>query len=244
MAFPKVLLGTPLNNFKDSNLHINRQDYSVPNWFEHIEKLTYPTLTKYFVDNSTNIFYHEKIQAKGYDCDWVNARECSNKREVIAQSYNKIREKLLNSDNEYLMVIEMDNYPPYNVIEYLTAICEVHEFPIVCLPYFTGKAKDARILIEDIERQSTLKQNTRVLNGNEALRFMDGDIKRIYNAGMGCILIHRVVLEEIEFRYAGKNNKAYPDGLFAEDCYLRGLPIYLDTKYICKHHNLNWVYKN
>lgn len=242
VMFPPVLLGSPIHNSKDSNLHIYRDDYVVPNWFDHIANFSYPNLKKIFFDNSRDKKYHKIIRRRGYDCRHINPR---GKRavDVIAECYNKIRSRAIYIDAEYLMVVEQDNYPPLNAIEHLMSISKANEFPVVALPYFTGKANEARILIEDIERQRSRYLQTRMLYGIESASYVDGTIKPVYNVGMGCMLIHKIVLKEIPFRTHPKKAGA-PDSFFAEDCWKAGIPIYADMAYICRHHNLNWAYAN
>ncbi len=49
--------------------------------------------------------------------------------------------------------------------------------------------------------------------------------------GLGCVLIHRDVLEKIEF----KAENSFDDYWFAKDAYKKDIPLFVDVKVRCKH---------
>jgi hypothetical protein len=80
-----------------------------------------------------------------------------------------------------------------------------------------------------------------MLESQEAL-FFDGKVKQVWHAGIGCILIHRSILENIEFKYE-EGLDYHPDTLFAFDCHDWNYPIFVDTGIYCEHLNKSWLEK-
>ena len=52
--------------------------------------------------------------------------------------------------------------------------------------------------------------------------------------GLGCVLIHRSVLEKVEFRY-NKHTSGFDDVFFCEDVIKAGFKVYADTSIRCRH---------
>ena len=68
---------------------------------------------------------------------------------------------------------------------------------------------------------------------------------QVHKCGLGCVLIHRSVLEKIEFRYV-KELEAFDDIHFSNDIIKNGFNIYADLSVVCKHLVLNrpWDWKD
>ena len=62
---------------------------------------------------------------------------------------------------------------------------------------------------------------------------------KIISCGLGCVIIHRNILEKIEFR---SENNVFDDRFFGIDLYEKNIPIYCDTSVKCKHLILNRPY--
>ena len=65
-------------------------------------------------------------------------------------------------------------------------------------------------------------------------------LKQGFAFGLGMCLIHRSVLEKIEFRYE-EDVDVHPDTLFANDLEQLVIPQYLDTSIMCNHDNRDWL---
>ena len=60
-------------------------------------------------------------------------------------------------------------------------------------------------------------------------------------AGLGCMLIHRDVLEKIPFRFE-PDKMIFDDMFFCQDLKKEGILLFADTKIKCKHlmRDMNW----
>jgi hypothetical protein len=70
--------------------------------------------------------------------------------------------------------------------------------------------------------------------------FVDGDVKKVFSCGLGCVLIHRSVLKEVVFRYE-EGSPVHPDSFFYADLDAKKIPVYVDTSIYCKHDNQTMV---
>ena len=69
----------------------------------------------------------------------------------------------------------------------------------------------------------------------------DGRLKTVYQLGLGCLLIHRSVLQKVPFRVDLKDEeKAHSDTYFHEDLRSLNIPCYMSTNVIVEHRNINW----
>jgi len=62
----------------------------------------------------------------------------------------------------------------------------------------------------------------------------ENELIEVITSGLGCVLIKRKVLENVEFRYE-KNKEPWDDVWFCEDARQKGFKVYVDTSVRCKH---------
>ena len=94
------------------------------------------------------------------------------------------------------------------------------------------------------EEQIGITRTTRYLTQNESFLFADGTVKKAYQIGQGCLLMHRSVVEKIPYRVeAGEDSHA--DTYLHIDLKKNNIPCYVDTRFMCQHENGNWnkIYK-
>lgn len=74
-----------------------------------------------------------------------------------------------------------------------------------------------------------------------AFWMFDGNVKPVYQLGLGCLLIRRDVFEKVEFRIEKEDPaKSHADTYFHSDLKKMGIPVYCDTKFMARHINGNW----
>lgn len=231
MENPKILLCAPINIIKE---------YCIYDWLNAIKKLTYPDIEIFLVDNSNNTAFSDKIRELGFNCQYEppGNREA---REFMASSLERCRIKFLSGDYDYFFSLECDIFPPNDIIEKLLA----HDLDVVGVTYWTEHKYHTRLqlqgnyLYKTDFKNRTKEYRTRNLTFEEGQLFMDGTVKPIYGAGLGCVLISRDIMEQIVFRI-DPDQVGYADSNFHKDIWKMGVNFYIDTSIIPKHLNSNW----
>lgn len=136
-----------------------------------------------------------------------------------------------------MLSLECDVFPSdINFIVNLIAA----DKPVISHPYFIGMGDQSVPMIQTIDKTTDPPRETRNMN---ELEFFDiaGKTIRVFNAGLGCTLIRRDVIEKFPFRW-DPEIEYHDDSFFADDLYMAGIRWYCDTSSICRHHNIPWNY--
>ena len=91
-------------------------------------------------------------------------------------------------------------------------------------------------MIQKIEEFGNELRETYNLDEND-IDFVDGDVKKVFSCGLGCVLIHRSILQQVGFRYE-EGSPVHPDSFFFADLDQKGFPVYVDTDIYCEHFNI------
>lgn len=222
----KVLVGVPHNEIKNycfdsflsmiTNLTFNRGQYDI-----------------LIADNSKERKNKKKIMKAGVQSVYVNPKQ-KDIRQYIADSHEALRVAALRGNYDYLIHIESDVFVPLDIIERLLS----HQKQVVAAPYFIDFGSDSHLMVQDIESTGSFLRHTANI-GDNGILMMDGKLKKVHSAGLGCIAIHKSVLQKINFRYL-KGMQMYPDSVFAADCSAQGIPIFCDFSILTEHRNSNW----
>ncbi|MFA6572475.1 MAG: hypothetical protein WCT77_14700 [Bacteroidota bacterium] len=138
---------------------------------------------------------------------------------------------------DYMFSLESDIFPPVNVIEYLL----FHHRKVVGLGYFIGHVFESKFLIQQMDDVSLLMAQSMLPPLNSIFNWFDGKVKTCFNFGMGCLLIHRSVLENISFRIEAEDTaRGHSDIYFHNDLRTNGIVAFIDTAYVAEHRNGNW----
>jgi hypothetical protein len=225
----KVLVTAPISKVKD---------YVLERWMEHISNLTYENYDILLVDNSESSSWHKKYidQFPNIKFIYFSPRGLTS-QEFISYCQEKSRKYAYINNYDYIMSIECDVFPPLNVIESLMQ----HDKDVACGIYNWGFKEKRKPLIQTAEIFDTHFE-TRNMDYDEAMIFINGSLKEVYNVGLGCALISRNVFRRIPFRFQ-KDDSNHSDSWFAFDCYFKKIQIYADTKIICEHENQSWGYQ-
>lgn len=222
---PKILLAAPTSDYKD---------YIFLDWFFYVTNLTYKNYDILLVDNSHDITYFENLKQLGVNVMHV-CPEGKTSREYVTESQNLIRDYFLKNDYDYLFSLEVDIFPPRNIIEKLLLANK----DIVGAPYFYNFGPESMILLQYFIK----KQNGTYATYNpdllDSMIFFDGTVKQCYENGIGCTLIKRRIIEQIPFRWE-KGNPGFSDTHFYKDLFDNHITNYIDTSVICRHYNNDW----
>ena len=219
----RILVGCPTSEHKG---------YCLKEYLDGVKELTYPKFDFLLVDNSENDEYFKKIESMKVDV--VKGPYFSSAKERIVASRNLLREKVLDEGYDYFLSLEQDVVPPKDVIERLLDLDKKVITGVVFTKYEIGGEKRFKPLVWGFQEKE------------DRMRFMDtevakGGIYRIKACGLGCLLIHRSVLEKIKFRlFDGENT--FDDIPFCKDCEDNGFEIYVDADVKCKHYieGMDW----
>ena len=223
--FPKVLICAPTYDGKN---------YTLKQWAERVKRLSYPNYEVFLADNSETDDNSKMLEQLGFTSLFVPKNKKGNEF-TLRDSHNACRDYFLSGDFQFMLHLETDVIPPIDVIERL-----LHgKRQIIGGTYEIQHGFERKAMVQTDEALSKFKHNDRAityLNNLEPL-FFDGTIKEVYHCGLGCLLIHRDVIEMIEFEAID----VHPDTLFAQRCYENNLPIFIDTQIVCEHNNQNWM---
>tara|TARA_R110001592_G_scaffold321960_1_gene600650 strand:- start:864 stop:1586 length:723 start_codon:yes stop_codon:yes gene_type:complete len=224
----KILVAAPQHESKN---------YCFDEWAERINNLTYSNYDVFLADNSPNKDNLKLIKNKGFKCKKIS-RNKKGLIHTINDSHNACREYFLKNDYDYMMHIETDVIPPFDVIERLLS----HNRLICSGTYdiFYGKKRKLMVqLSEEYDRFISAYRTVHFAEHNE-LDFFNGNVNQVYHAGIGCALIKKDVFENIKFRVE-QGTDYHSDTWFANDCFLYDIPIFVDTTVQCKHLNFTWL---
>lgn len=226
---PKILIAAPQNSIKD---------YAMKAWIENVRNFEYPKdrIGIFLADNSDTPDYAKELNEKyNIDIVWSPPAE----RSIIsrmAESHNLCRDHALKHGYDFMLHLETDVFPAPDALKELV----FSRKPIISALYHIRHGAERNIMAKEFKEFVSVGDNIRGgvydVAGN-ACWFADGTIRKVFSAGLGCILIHRSVLDGFLFRVSEKLN-LHPDSFFAEDMFMQGKNIYLHTGIFCEHWNL------
>ena len=223
---PNVLVGCPTSFHKE---------YALKEYARAVKSLNYPNYDILLVDNSQDNDYFDKIKNLGLNVIKGEYFESAIKR--IITSRNLLRKYALDNNYDYLFSLEQDVIPKENA---LTKLISCNKEVSSGIYFVHNIINSKRILIPQAFIELSNKTNDlpdmRWLTEEE---FNSNKVIRIVSCGMGCVLIHRNVLEKIEFR---SENNNFDDRFFGIDLYKKNIPMYCDTSVKCKHLILDRPY--
>ena len=225
---PKILIGSPT---------AAPYLYCLPDWVARVKELTYKNKTALLVDNSETIPYTKTIEQLGIqavkDPEFVK-----DSRMRLPHSRNILRQMVLDGGYDYFLSLEQDVIPPVDVIEQLLS----HEKKIVTgvyYKYFNLSYHHQGKPVKKVRKLMPLLFGY-VPGITEKMRFLSQDdveepkVFPVRFSGLGCILIHRNVLEKVHFR-ADISVNCHDDLWFCNDALKNGFEIFVDTNVKCKH---------
>ena len=222
MAVPKVLIGCPV---------AEEYAYAFEEVWQALQKITYPSCDILFVDNSRTEGYFRQLKARGLPV--IRGAYFPESRKRMIHNRNLLREKTLDGGYDYHLCMDADIVlPPFAVDELLkpgksivsgvyfremtSPTGQVKAVPMIYVPAGEGKCTYVR----DVFTPRVLK---------------------VVMCGLGCVLIHRSVLEKVRFSY----DRGFEDQAFCKDAQAAGFEVFANTKVLCKHLYLrrDWHWK-
>ncbi|MAG47634.1 hypothetical protein CL617_03435 [archaeon] len=227
--YPKILVGCPTSFHKE---------YALAEYVKGLKAIDYPNFDILIVDNSKDEYYFNKIKEKNVPV--IKGPYYKNARDRIIVSRNILREKAINENYDYFFSLEQDVIPPKDALLNLVK----HDKKMISCIYFLHNIFENR---RELTPQAFLSLKTEekgILPSMRPLNDYELDsnkLIKIVSCGLGCVLIHKSILEEIEFRY-DKETEAFDDRFMCIDLYNKDIKIYCDTSIKCKHLILSRPY--
>jgi len=224
----KILVASPTADVKD---------YCFDEWLSNVNNFTYPNFEVMICDNSEKRDYYIQLKERYKNQENINFHRVTPSqynlsfKHILAKSHDRCRLFALENDFDYLLHLETDVFPPINVIERLLDARK----KVVGAMYFIELGKDSKLMVQQIEDWGIDHRETYNLEENDIL-MVDGELKKVFSCGLGCVLIEKSVLKNIVFRYED-NSPVHPDSFFYADLDSKNIPVYLDTSILCEHKN-------
>ncbi len=224
----KILVGCPTSDY---------HEYALEEYAEAVKNLTYKNYDILLVDNSKDDSYLRKLNSLNLPAVKDSWHEES--RERIISSRNILRRKVLDENYDYLLSLEQDVIPPKDIIEKLLQ----YKKRVVTGIYFNSIITKKGVELAPVvwSKVNMEKEERFFLRPDQ----LNKGLLKIAVSGLGCILIHRSVLEKIKFKY-DKKYPSFDDIFFGLDCKDNNIGIYADTNLVCKHliKNRPWSWKD
>ncbi|HSU72803.1 MAG TPA: hypothetical protein VLJ21_03060 [Candidatus Binatia bacterium] len=192
------------------------------------------------VDNSKDESYTEKIRNVGLPAVHIPYEEPARKR--LVDSRNLLRKKVLDEGYDYFFSLEQDVIPQPDALKRLLAAQKPVVTGIYTKHYNLVNSKDERLGVEErplvwIPRSiKNAPMHKYQLSMNE---LKPPRLIKAFASGVGCMLIHRSVLEKIAFRWV-TNETGFDDMFFCHDLQQNGYPLLADTGVQCGHLDKKW----
>jgi hypothetical protein len=226
----KVLVACPTADVKN---------YCFDRWLSVADNLTYEDYDLHLCDNSVTRDFYMDCKTNHSDkltIDRVVPVQGKSIASVMAQSHDKCRQKVLREGYEWLLHLESDVFPPLNVIERLMDHHEIDKQKrVIGALYHIDLGEQSKLMVQEIEGFGNEHRETLNLDESD-VSFVDGTVKRVFSCGLGCVLIHRTILEKIVFRHE-EGAVVHPDSFFYGDLDALGVPVFVDTSIYCEHDN-------
>ncbi|MBM3199756.1 hypothetical protein FJZ53_02375 [Candidatus Woesearchaeota archaeon] len=217
----KVLVGCPTSELKG---------YALERYVKGVKSLKYGKFDVLIVDNSRGEEYCQKINRLGLPA--VRGPYSKSARQRIVDSRNILRQKVLDEGYDYFFSLEQDVIPPTDALQNLLN----HGKDIVTGVYFSYQTNNGVTLLVPLLWQKVKNDEMRFMLEKEVT---EQKLLEVGACGLGCILIHRDVLEKIKFRF-NKEDNSFDDMWFCKDASDAGFKIFADTSIKCKHLIKDW----
>jgi hypothetical protein len=215
-VLPKILIGAPI---------CDQYKYCWEEYAQAVRKIDYPFYSVVFVDYSETDEWFKNLRAKGVPV--VRGTWSEDERERLVNNRNIVRDIFLKGDYEYFLNLDQRVIAPKNLLRKLLR----HSKRVISGLYYSK----FNINGEETILPEIWKTDKRDLITFFSLEEVGGDkLLSIRSCGMGCLLIHRSILQKIEFWYDEK--KEAEEGIyFCNSLRDYQTDLYCDTGAKCKH---------
>jgi hypothetical protein len=151
--------------------------------------------------------------------------------EDITEKYNRARDLVLNNGYDALLTVEADMIVPPGALKRLSSL----ETDVAYGLYCSRRPRHSWLVFLELSE----RQGTAITKKPDLARKYWGRAIESCGAGLGCTLIKRHVLEEIDFRL--QSGGPASDWWFALDCIKAGFRQVSDLSTVCGHIDKDMV---
>ncbi|MBI4440739.1 hypothetical protein HY639_01085 [Candidatus Woesearchaeota archaeon] len=205
----RILVGCPTYDGKA---------YCLAAYIVSLRKLTSPHCSFLLVDNSATNEYAAAIAQYGIPVQKIPF--IPDPRDRVTESRNVLRAAFLAGDYDYLFSLEQDIIPEPGIIGKMLA----QKKDIIAAPYCVYHIIDGKQMLVPVayDKHPSFPGGLWYLSREELKK---PQLRPVMAFGLGCVLIHRPVLEKVRFRHA----HGYDDMMFCKDAREAGFDLNLDT---------------
>ena len=219
------------------------------------------------------IFYNGRQMPWGFDgwpIVYYEPSEFDNGISILCAKNNQMRDYFLNGKWSHMLMLESDIIPPIDVVNRLYSY---HKDTVTAMYFIKTLMKDmVNMPIEStwnvLDNETMQTKIITIPKGDNIMviaqkfipaiwGFFDGKSRiwemedafpqrglvRIYSAGIGCVLMKRIVLEKcgnFEIRDISEEIQNFTDFLYFKKIHDNGFQAFVDTNTICKHEHYDF----
>lgn len=250
MDYPKILVGAPV---------CKHYEYCLDLYLAALKGFDYPNYDLLLVDNSDDETFYQKLKSLGVPVVRKGHDNPSIKMKMII-GRNLLREKVLAEGYEYFFNLDQDVIPPKDTLKRLvetgkkviTGIYynyfkvgeEWKKTPILYRELTEEEIKEIQTKGKDWLKAQNFDLHSRLEGNNwdynktyvelKADEVEDPKVIEIAACGTGCILIHRDILEKLDFKF--NQGGGFDDIIFCDE--VRKVlhdNVWVDTSIKCEH---------
>ncbi len=219
------------------------KDYVWDKFINNLNNLNHQNYDVLIVDNSKNDDYFSVLQKRINKSNFIikHVSRGLTSREAHARSLNCIRDYFLENNYDYLLNIESDLLPPRDIIKNLLAHNKLVVGSLYNIGFYNNNEEPLRPCLFNVRKPKGILE-TYNLPSNEGFAFFGNGLVKVHGMGIGCVLIHKQILEKFKFWFYIDNKIKHSDVLFYMDLRNNGYDVFVDTDYLIPHYNKDWKY--
>ncbi|MBN2067527.1 MAG: hypothetical protein JW744_03605 [Candidatus Diapherotrites archaeon] len=226
-ANPRVLIAAPVTSYKEE---------VIGEFLKGLQALSYKNKEILLLDNSPEEEMFNRLKKeKGIRVE--KTKHLGNAKQAVARDREQLRQTALKEGFDYLLFLDQDIVAQENLVERLLE----WEKQVCCglyFNYFESRLATGEKMVDFAPVYYTwFDPEIREIGISKQLGYASvfpGRLMEIKKGGLGCCLIHKSVLEKVNFRL--EQNAAYhADFAFFKDCERQGIKAWLDSSILCRH---------
>jgi hypothetical protein len=200
------------------------KNYCLDEFVSTIKALTYNNFKAVLADSSATKKNSMLIRSMGINCEWIEPKK-KDKNHNLALCYQYFKDFAIIGKCDFILFLKSDVIPPVNIIESLL----FHKKDIVSGCYITA---ENNLDLQIIEPKGEFSRHSTTMDFSMGdIVFMDGTVKQVYGASLGCTLVNKKVFEKIKFRHQEGIDENI-ETFFNADARYFGFNQYADTSII------------